>query len=109
VSKQKDVTTLLKKEKAWLEVSDKYNSAANISKRDVSALKTCLLNLQAKAKKEASARKVECRKTGGGPAPPEMSATTSAVIDLMPQVFHSLEVDDDDASSNSGKLLYTAP
>jgi hypothetical protein len=99
LSKQKDVTTTAKKEKAWKAIVERFNSNESVTRRDVDGLKACLHNLQVKAKREDSIRKVEIRKTGGGPPPPlSVSETSEALIGMMPEVFSSLDVLDDDTS-----------
>jgi hypothetical protein len=98
MSKQKDVATNGQKDKAWKAIYDKFHSYENVNKRDLDGLKVCLSNIQAKAKKEHASHKASLLKTGGGPCPAQtMSATTSAIIEMMPQVFEPLSVMDCDA------------
>jgi hypothetical protein len=100
-TKQKDTKTTAMKEKAWTVIAEKFNSHEDIMKRDVDALKVCLVNLQMKAKKEDANRKVELRKTGGGPSPSvNISETSEALIQLQPQVFQPLQINDDDATED---------
>ncbi len=52
-----------------------------------------------KAKREDGNRKMEMRKTGGGPPPTSsVSETTEALVGMMAEVFSSLDVLDDDMS-----------
>jgi hypothetical protein len=105
LSKQRDSSSNYQKEKAWSIISEKFNSTENVSKRDIDGLKVCLSNIQAKAKKEDVAHKVSLRKTGGGPSSPlPMSATSTAIIEMMPQVFKPFAVMDCDKPT--GKMHY---
>jgi hypothetical protein len=103
-SKQKDTKTVTMKEKAWVGITEKYNSQEGITKRDTEGLKVCLVNLQMKAKKEAADQKMELYKTGGGPsALQSLSETSETLVQLMPQVFQSIKVNDDDATDDASK------
>ena len=97
LSKQKDMSTTISKEKAWTLLENKYNSNQQVVKRDMASLKVCLLNLQAKAKKESAMHASQLKKTGGGPPPEAMSGTSATLVELLPQVFQPLDVNDDDA------------
>jgi hypothetical protein len=103
-SKQKDSATTHQKDKAWGVILETFNRNANVNQRDMDSLKGCLENLQTKAKKEDCGTRSSLRKTGGGPSSPiKVSATSATLIEIMPQVFGSLEVLDNDASGLEGK------
>ena len=91
--KQKDTLTNSLKEKAWNCIIESYNSSEKVSKRDLDSLKVCLINLQSKAKKEDATVRSHRKETGGGPAlSMAVSATSSSLISMMPQVFNPLHV-----------------
>ena len=94
-SKSKDYETMKAKEVAWDVILAEYNSDARVSKRDtLAAIKVCWLNLLNKAKKEDSLNKKELNKTGGGIKENIVSQTSETIIQLMPQTFNSLVVED---------------
>lgn len=64
-----DTETSKKKDKAWREVEEKFNSSPVVSvKRDVDKLKKAWINLKQKAKEFNAKRKQDIRATGGGPS-----------------------------------------
>lgn len=97
LSASKDVKTRLKKDNAWVEVKDKFNSDENVTARSIDSLKTCYTNLVQRAKADDAEHSREIRKTGGGPSPPTLSAIATIIKETAPQVFHSISgVPDDD-------------
>lgn len=106
LSKQRDGPSLKAKVDAWISITSKFNEHAEVTKRDADALKVCTMNLTSKAKKDDCIRKKAVFQTGGGPPPPTLSSLSSTMVELMPQTFTSLLVNDDDClvDENSGKL-----
>jgi hypothetical protein len=100
-SKQRDSKTLKERSAAWRAICDKYNENAEVRKRDVENLKICVMNVAAKAKKDDCAQKRSLYGTGGGPALPPINSLSATVVQMMPQTFTSLIVDDDDAVQNT--------
>jgi hypothetical protein len=66
LSKQKDAATTHKKEKSWNSIFEAFNSNENVTRRDIEQRKSCLVDIQTKAKKEDAQQKASMRKTGGG-------------------------------------------
>jgi hypothetical protein len=104
-SKQKDAGILKAKEVAWLDGQQKFSQDENATKRDIEALKICCMNMTARAKKEDSERKKSIFETGGGPSTSEVSETSATIMEMMPQVFTSHNVCDDDYIPMKGEIV----
>jgi hypothetical protein len=104
-SKQRDGQCLKQKDQAWVAITKKYNENAEVLHRSADSLKLCVTNLTAKAKKDDCNRRKDLFKTGGGPPPAELSSSSAMVVDLMPQVFSSLDVEDDDHITHAGRSI----
>lgn len=95
-TKQRDKKTLNASHLAWKAITDTFNQNPDITKRSTDSLRSCVMNMTGKAKKEDSSRKRSLYETGGGPSSAPVTETTSSIIQMMPQVFSSHNVDDDD-------------
>ena len=92
ITKAKDPKTNHEKEASWEQILTSFNGDAHVSERDVEQLKSCLVNLTTKAKKENALRKRSLLKTGGGPGEGSgVSQTSEELMQLMPQVFSKFE------------------
>lgn len=96
-SSAKDAKTKLKKESAWKVVEKDFNKDENVKNRTVTELKTCFLNIIQRAKQSDSKFKQEVRKTGGGAPSSPLSPHSEIIREMLPQVFHPLNCNDDDA------------
>ena len=65
----------------WSEITDAVN-AVGVEKRTETEVREKWKNLLSAAKRELAKFRQESKKTGGGPAPKEISVTTSKVIEL---------------------------
>lgn len=66
------LTSKLSTTLAWLEVAERLN-ASSTCQRTVKDVKKKWQDLQSHTKKKEANRKSELKKTGGGPAPPELN------------------------------------
>ena len=73
--------TNLKEKQVWWEITAAVNSVG-VDKRTETEVHEKWKNLHSAAKREFTKFRKESKKTGGGPAPKEISATTSKVIEL---------------------------
>ncbi|KAK2567711.1 t-SNARE domain-containing protein 1 [Acropora cervicornis] len=80
-SKFTNSVTNLKKKQVWSEITAAVN-AVGVDKRTETEVREKWKNLHSAAKREFTKFRQESKKTGGGPAPKEISATTSKVIEL---------------------------
>ena len=80
-SKYTNSVTNLKKKQVWSEITAAVN-AVGVDKRTETEVIEKWKNLHSAAKREFTKFRQESKKTGGGPAPKEISATTSKVIEL---------------------------
>ena len=80
-SKFTNSVTNLKKKQVWSEITAAVN-AIGVDKRTETEILEKWKNVHSAAKREFTKFRQESKKTGGGPAPIEISATTSKVIEL---------------------------
>ena len=80
-SKFTNSVTNLKKKKVWSEITAAVN-AVRVDKRTETEVREKWKNLHSAAKREFTKFRQESKKTGGGPSPKEISATTSKFIQL---------------------------
>ncbi|XP_068749248.1 uncharacterized protein [Montipora capricornis] len=80
-SKFTNSLTNLKKKQVWSEITSAVN-AVGVGKRTETEVREKWKNLHSAAKREFTKFRQESKKTGGGPAPKEISAATSKVIEL---------------------------
>ena len=80
-SKLTNTVTNLKKKEVWSQITPAVN-AVGVDKRTVTEVREKWKNLHSTAKREFTNFRKESKKTGGGPAPKEISAATSKVIEL---------------------------
>ena len=80
-SKFTNSVTNLKKKQVWSEITAAVN-AVGVDKRTETEVREKRKNLHSAAKREFTKFRQESKKTGGGPAPKEISAATSKVIEL---------------------------
>ena len=73
--------TNLKEKQVWWEITAAVNSV-EVDKSTETEVREKWKNLHSAAKREFTKFRKESKKTGGGPAPKEISATTSKVIEL---------------------------
>ena len=73
--------TNLKEKQVWWEITAAVNSVG-VDKGTETEVSEKWKNLHSAAKREFTKFRKESKKTGGGPAPKEISATTSKVIEL---------------------------
>ena len=85
-SKSSTHDTALKKVESWRRVTELFNATSS-SQRTTKQLNVLWRNMKVYAKKEASERKRLQKRTGGGPAPPELSSLTQVIVDALPQDF----------------------
>ncbi len=95
-TKGKDMKTMRQREDQWRRLIGEFNADPQTTDRDAESIRNCFLNINKKAKKEYAAFRKETFKTGGGPPPVAVSATTSALVDLVPATLQPLEVPDSD-------------
>ena len=83
-SKFTNSVTNLKKKQVWSEITAAVNAVGvdKPDKRTETEVREKWKNLHSAAKREFTKFCQESKKTGGGPAPKEISATTSKVIEL---------------------------
>ena len=80
-SKFTNSVTNLKKKQVWSEITAAVN-AVGVDKHTETEVREKWKNLHSAAKRVFAKFRQETKKTGGGPAPKEISATTSKVIEL---------------------------
>ena len=73
--------TNLKEKQVWWEITASVNSVG-VVKRTETEVREKWKNLHSAAKREFTKFRQESKKTGGGPTPKEISATTSKIIEL---------------------------
>ena len=80
-SKLTNSVTNQKKKNVWTEITAVVN-AVGVEKRTVAEVREKWKNLHSSAKKEFTNYRKESKGNGGGPAPKQISAATSKVIEL---------------------------
>ena len=80
-SKFTNSVTNLKKKQVWSEITTSV-IVVGVDKRTETEVREKWKNLHSPAKREFTKFRQDSKKTGGGPAPKEISATTSKVIEL---------------------------
>lgn len=110
----KDAKTKKLKDTAWNQLYEQFKSDQNVQIRTLDSIRVCYMNLVQRAKTDDASHKREVRQTGGGPAPPQVDATTSLIKETAPQLFESIRdiPDDDDETSDdniAGEWLMYLP
>ncbi|XP_047521476.1 myb/SANT-like DNA-binding domain-containing protein 3 [Pieris napi] len=90
-NRKTDAVSQKKKHEAWEELAIEFNNSNVSHTADSKQLKKMWQNMKAKAR-DAKTLEAQRKRTGGGPAPPEMGPMDTQVIAVMPQIMPSIDV-----------------
>ncbi|XP_035457834.1 myb/SANT-like DNA-binding domain-containing protein 3 [Spodoptera frugiperda] len=82
-SKITDGKSVAKKQVAWEQITQEFNSNANVHKRETITLKRAWDNMKAVTRKARAAERGNLIRTGGGPQPPPLSPQHGAIISIV--------------------------
>lgn len=71
---------------------------------DTAQIKKMWQNLKSKAR-DAKTLEAQCKRTGGGPPPPEMGPLESQVLSVMPDVMPTIDVQIDSDTTLGGNII----
>lgn len=74
--------TIQKKQRVWEEIAERIN-ASSTCMRNLKDVKKKWQDLQSHTKKKEASRKLDLKKTGGGPPPPELKCWEQKIISVL--------------------------
>lgn len=89
-NKTTNSTSLKSKNRAWDQVTIRFNSASLSARRDTKALKKCYENMKKKARVDLANQRTAIIATGGGPYRGDVSGSTSRVAAMIGPLLEPL-------------------